>query len=58
MMNLKSNLLIGFGISNKETFDAACQFANGAIVGSAFINQLSKDSSSESIKKFIQDIKN
>ena len=42
-MNLSVQRLIGFGISNKETFDNACQYASGAIIGSAFINQLNKD---------------
>lgn len=39
-MNLKSNLIIGFGISSKETFQTACNYANGAIIGSAFIKFL------------------
>tara|TARA_B110000091_G_scaffold17745_1_gene16768 strand:- start:5 stop:772 length:768 start_codon:yes stop_codon:yes gene_type:complete len=39
-MNLKSKLIIGFGISDKETFTTACNYANGAIIGSAFIKNL------------------
>ena len=39
-MNLKSKLIIGFGISDKETFTTACNYANGAIIGSAFIRFL------------------
>lgn len=42
-MNLKSKLIIGFGISDKATFNTACQFANGAIIGSAFIKDLGKN---------------
>jgi tryptophan synthase alpha chain len=42
-MALRNPRLIGFGISNHETFSEACQFANGAIIGSAFIKAL-KDS--------------
>lgn len=44
-LNLKNPRLIGFGISNNETFSTACQYANGAIIGSAFIRALgnSKD---------------
>lgn len=38
--NLKNRRLIGFGISNKETFDNACKYAEGAIIGSAFVNAL------------------
>lgn len=58
VMNLKSPRLIGFGISNRETFDQACQHAEGAIIGSAFIDLLRKDSSDQAIKKFVQSIKN
>lgn len=42
---LKNPFLIGFGISNKETFSAACQNGAGAIVGSAFIKVLSASKS-------------
>src|ERR1700744_2058334 len=36
-MQLKSPTIIGFGITNHETFDKACEYARGAIVGSAFV---------------------
>ncbi|SDR72318.1 tryptophan synthase, alpha chain [Polaribacter sp. KT25b] len=39
-MNLQSNLIIGFGISDKQTFTTACNYANGTIIGSAFIKNL------------------
>ncbi|MFI3330875.1 MAG: tryptophan synthase subunit alpha [Rikenellaceae bacterium] len=39
-MNLKNPRMIGFGISNKQTFDAACQNAAGAIIGSKFVTLL------------------
>lgn len=39
-MNLRLPRLIGFGISDRESFTTACQYANGAIVGSAFIRAL------------------
>lgn len=57
-MNLSVQRLIGFGISNKETFDNACQYASGAIIGSAFINQLNKDDSDEAINSFVGSIIN
>ncbi|RCS26626.1 tryptophan synthase subunit alpha [Polaribacter sp. WD7] len=41
-MNLKSKLIVGFGISDKQTFTTACSYANGAIIGSAFIKNLGK----------------
>jgi tryptophan synthase alpha chain len=57
-MDLKNPTLIGFGISNRETFDRACQHASGAIIGSAFINVLKKASNLEQdIKAFIKEIK-
>lgn len=42
-MNLKSKLIIGFGISDKATFATACQYADGAIIGSAFIKHLERE---------------
>lgn len=42
-MQLKNSRLIGFGISNKETFDAACREASGAIIGSKFISLLGSE---------------
>jgi tryptophan synthase alpha chain len=41
-MNLRNPRLIGFGISNHETFTRASQYAQGAIIGSAFIKVLQK----------------
>lgn len=40
-MELRNPRLIGFGISNRETFQTACRYAQGAIIGSAFIKALS-----------------
>ncbi|QTE22186.1 tryptophan synthase subunit alpha [Polaribacter cellanae] len=42
-MNLKNKLIVGFGISDKSTFNTACNYANGAIIGSAFIKNLGKN---------------
>ena len=39
-MALKNPRLIGFGISNAETFRNACQYASGAIIGSAFVKAM------------------
>ncbi|NUO02513.1 MAG: tryptophan synthase subunit alpha [Saprospiraceae bacterium] len=39
-MKLPHPRLIGFGISDRSTFETACRFANGAIIGSAFIRVL------------------
>lgn len=56
-MQLKNPQLIGFGISDSKTFNTACQYTNGAIIGSAFIKQLTEDASAEGIKKFVEKIK-
>jgi tryptophan synthase alpha chain len=56
-MNLKSNLVIGFGISDNKTYSKACEYANGAIIGSAFINFLEQNSVAK-IEEFVKIIKN
>ncbi len=40
-MALKHPRLIGFGISNEQTFTEACRYSSGAIIGSQFIKCLS-----------------
>jgi tryptophan synthase alpha chain len=40
-MNLQHPRLVGFGISNKATFDAALSHSSGAIIGSKFVQLLS-----------------
>jgi tryptophan synthase alpha chain len=39
-MNLRNPVLVGFGIKDKQTFEAACKYSNGAIIGSAYIKAL------------------
>ena len=39
-MKLRNPVLVGFGIKDKATFEAACTHANGAIIGSAYIKAL------------------
>ena len=57
-MELKNPTMVGFGISSHETFRKACDYANGAIIGSAFIKVLqSAGASEDAINKFIRDIK-
>ena len=41
-MHLRNPLLVGFGVSNRETFQAACAHASGAIVGSRFVTLLNE----------------
>jgi len=58
-MALQNPRLIGFGISDNETFQTACQYAAGAIIGSAFIKAL-KDSADveKTTFEFVSRIKN
>lgn len=39
-LHLRNPVLVGFGIKDKETFRAACEFSNGAIIGTAYIKAL------------------
>ncbi len=39
-MKLTNPVLVGFGIKDKQTFNAACKYTNGAIIGSAYIKAL------------------
>jgi tryptophan synthase alpha chain len=58
-MKLKNPVLIGFGIRDKQTFDTACSYANGAIIGTAYIRALSGVGSIESVtEEFLNSIKN
>ncbi|MFH1005378.1 MAG: tryptophan synthase subunit alpha [Bacteroidota bacterium] len=57
-MNLKNPLMIGFGISNKKSFAKACEYANGAIIGSAFIRAIENNNNlNKSINHFIKTIR-
>lgn len=53
-MKLKNPFVIGFGISNKETFDAANEHASGAIIGSAFVKNMDAANLEGSIKSFMK----
>ena len=55
-MNLKNPQLIGFGINNAETYEQATEFAQGAIIGSAFVKYLTDNGTSE-IPSFINSIR-
>ena len=57
-MKLKNPIMIGFGINNKQTFDAACEYAAGAIIGSAYIKALTNNENVETATtSFIRTIK-
>jgi len=52
-MDLQNPQIIGFGISNKNTFQRAIKFAKGAIIGSAFVKFI-KDNKISDIENYIK----
>ncbi|GAC1441446.1 MAG: tryptophan synthase subunit alpha [Sediminibacterium sp.] len=56
-MHLENPVLVGFGIKDKETFGSACRYANGAIIGTAYIRALEKATDVEkATKEFLEKI--
>lgn len=56
-LKLKNPVLVGFGINNKESFDAVCQLADGAIIGSAYIKALENNNDvNAATKSFLSSI--
>jgi len=56
-LKLDNPTMIGFGISDRETFDKACTYANGAIIGSAFVKSLDAADVQGSVRSFMQEFK-
>jgi tryptophan synthase alpha chain len=56
-MQLNNPTIIGFGISDNAAFTKACQYANGAIVGSKFVKILEEDNYLDKIPAFVKSIK-
>jgi len=58
-LKLKNPVLVGFGIKDKASFDAVCQLAAGAIIGSAYIKALeNRQDVNAATKSFLSSIKN
>lgn len=56
-LDLAQPKLIGFGISDAKSFRTACDFANGAIIGSAFIRALTgRDDVAKATTEFVESI--
>jgi tryptophan synthase alpha chain len=55
-MNLQTPQIVGFGISNAETFKTATEFTRGAIIGSAFIKHLDQNGA-DSVSDFVKSIR-
>ncbi len=57
-LNLKTPRLIGFGVSNHNTFEQACKYSNGAIIGSAFIKAMGENGSlAQKVGDFLESIR-
>lgn len=57
-LNLKNPTQIGFNIKDKASFDRACRFANGGIIGSAFIKKITeKGDLKMKMREFIESIR-
>lgn len=56
-MNLQSPKLTGFGISDRNSFNKACIYTDGAIIGSAFVKALSEEAGiKEKVSTFVKEI--
>ena len=56
-MQLKNPILVGFGIKDKHTFQSACKYANGAIIGTAYIKALENSTDvNDATKQFLGSI--
>lgn len=56
-LGLKSPKVVGFGISSNETFNTACEYAQGAIIGSAFVKALGEPGKlSDRVNSFVNKI--
>jgi len=58
MLGLTNPLMVGFGITDRLSFEAATQHASGGIIGSAFIKALEGDTGTldQRIKNFVSPI--
>ncbi|MFI5140105.1 MAG: tryptophan synthase subunit alpha [Sphingobacteriales bacterium] len=56
-MHLKNPTIFGFGIKDNATFKNACNYANGAIVGTAFVKLLGEENYMEKIPGFVRAIR-
>lgn len=57
-LGLKNPTQIGFNIKDKASFDRACRYANGGIIGSAFINKLSEEGDLKAkVREFVKSIR-
>ena len=57
-LQLKNPVLVGFGIKDKASFEAACTNTNGAIIGTEYIKALAEPGNvSDITRKFLDTVK-
>jgi tryptophan synthase alpha chain len=57
-MRLQNPTLVGFGISDHDTYINACKYSGGGIIGSAFVKILGQEGSiTEKVLQFVRDIR-
>ncbi len=58
-MQLKNPALVGFGIRDKSTFEAAAKYLQGAIIGTAFIRQTEEyaDDLPKAVRSFVESVR-
>ena len=55
---LKNPVLVGFNIKDKASYEEACQYGQGAIIGSAFIKAINKEKlEAKDIQSFVASIR-
>ena len=57
-MALQTPVLTGFNIKDAASFNTACRYSRGAIIGTTFLRVLEQGANEERIGKFIQSIRN
>ncbi|HEX5149806.1 MAG TPA: tryptophan synthase subunit alpha [Parafilimonas sp.] len=56
-MNLKNPVLVGFGVKDKQSFESACKYTSGAIIGTAYIKAVEHaDNIEQNTREFLQSV--
>jgi len=56
-MSLKNPVLVGFGVKDKQSFDSACKYSRGAIIGTAYIKAIEHaENIEQNTKEFLQSV--
>lgn len=57
-MNLSANTIVGFNIKDSSSYQLACKYSDGAIIGSAFVKAIEESTNLEKdIQDFVQTIR-